>query len=107
MMEDNELIGLRALKAQQIRLGIEKPRAPGAAPSVEVYSTAVCPYCHMAKQYLNSKKVAFKDIDVSRDQAAAQRMISETGQTGVPQLHINGQWIVGFDRKAIDEALRN
>ena len=106
MMEDNDLIGLRALKAQQMRMGMDKPKAPGSAPSVEVYSTPVCPYCHQARQYLNSKKLAFKDIDVSRDRAAAQRMISQTGQTGVPQIHINGQWIVGFDRHAIDEALQ-
>lgn len=106
-MEDNELIGLRALKAQQLRMGMDKPKAPGSVPSVEVYSTQTCPYCVMAKQYLKSKKVAFKDIDVSRDGAAAQRMVSETGQTGVPQLHINGQWIIGFDRHAIDEALQS
>ncbi len=108
MMNDNDLIGLRALKAQQMRMGMDKPKStPAKAPVVEVYSTQTCPYCHMAKQYLNSKKVAFKDIDVSRDGAAAQRMMSETGQTGVPQLRINGQWVLGFDRHAIDEALQS
>ncbi|MDE1798311.1 MAG: glutathione S-transferase N-terminal domain-containing protein [Candidatus Micrarchaeota archaeon] len=85
---------------------MEKPNSgQGGAPAVEVYSTPTCPYCHMAKQYLQSKKVAFKDIDVSRDMAAAQRMMAATGQVGVPQLRINGEWIVGFDRPAIDRAL--
>ncbi len=107
MMDGNDLIGLRALKAQQLRMGMDKPKTSGTAPVVEVYSTPVCPYCVMAKQYLKSKKVAFNDIDVSRDGAAAQRMVSQTGQTGVPQLHINGQWIIGFDRHAIDEALQS
>ena len=32
-------------------------------------------------------------------------MISKTQQMGVPVLDINGTMIVGFDRKAIDEAL--
>lgn len=106
MVDDNELMGLRALKAQQMRMGMEKTQAPGTAPQVEVYSTPTCPYCVMAKQYLTAKKIPFKDIDVSRDMASAQRMMASTGQMGVPQLHINGQWIVGFDRRAIDEALR-
>jgi len=37
----------------------------------------------------------------------AKRMVAGTGQSAVPQLFINGQWIVGFDRRAIDEALQN
>jgi len=102
---DNEISAIRALKMAQLRMGMETPKGPKQAPVVEVYSTPTCPYCVMAKQYLNSKKVAYKDIDVTRDRAAAERMMAATQQVGVPQLHINGEWIVGFDRKAIDEAL--
>ena len=106
MMDENELIGLRALKMQQLRMGLAKPKGPPAQRSVELFSTSSCPYCHMAERYLMDKKISFQKNDVSRDNAAARRMISATGQTGVPQLCINGQWIVGFDRKAIDEALQ-
>ncbi len=106
MSEDNELMGLRALKAQQLRTGLEKAKTPSRRPPlVEVYSTPSCQYCQMAKRYLMDKKIPFQDIDVSRSHLAAQKMVMETGQTGVPQLHINGNWIVGFDRHAIDEAL--
>ena len=104
--DDREVSAIRALKMAQMRMGMGTPKSgASAAPLVEVYSTPSCPYCHIAKQYLQSKKVAFQDIDVSRDPASAQRMMNATQQTGVPQLHINGEWIVGFDRKAIDEAL--
>lgn len=72
---------------------------------VKVYSTNTCPYCTLAKRYLESKGVAFQDIDVSRDQAAAREMVSKTGQMGVPVLEINGEFIVGFDRAGIDRAL--
>lgn len=72
---------------------------------VKVYSTTTCPYCTLAKRYLESKGVAFQDIDVSRDQAAAREMVSKTGQMGVPVLEINGEYIVGFDRAGIDRAL--
>lgn len=107
MDQDDELIGLRALKMQQIRMGLAKFGDKAAHRSVELFSTPTCPYCHMAERYLLDKKVSFQKNDVSKDDAAAQRMMSATGETGVPQLYINGQWIVGFDRKKIDEALQS
>ena len=74
---------------------------------VKVYSTPTCPYCHMAKDFLKSKGIAFEDIDVSADQKAAREMIRKTGMTGVPQIEINGKMIVGFNREAIERELQN
>jgi glutaredoxin-like YruB-family protein len=79
---------------------------PTNQQKVEVYSTTTCPYCTMAKQYLTSKGVKFVDHDVSIDRKKAKEMIENTNQMGVPVLNINGQWIVGFNRNAIDEALK-
>ncbi len=70
-----------------------------------VYSTPTCPYCHMAKDYLKENKIAFKDIDVSDDSAAAQAMIDKSGQMGVPVIDIDGRIIIGFDREALAAAL--
>jgi S1-C subfamily serine protease len=47
--------------------------------------------------------VPFKEIDVSRDSAAAEEMVNLTGQMGVPVIVIDGQAIVGFDRNRIQE----
>lgn len=104
--QDAELERLREIKAARIRLGLEKEekKAEGA-PSVTVYSTPTCPYCVMAKQYLSARNVKYTDVDVSQDQAAGMRMVQQTGETGVPQININGNWILGFDRPAIDKAL--
>ncbi|MBN2142346.1 glutaredoxin family protein [Candidatus Woesearchaeota archaeon] len=74
--------------------------------TITVYSTPTCPYCHMLKDFLRQKKVEFKDVDVSRDHEAAHRMISMSGQMGVPQTEINGKIIVGFDQEAIEEELK-
>jgi len=106
MALDEGLMGLRALKMAQMRAGLEKPDAKPAHRSVELFSTPTCPYCHMAERYLMDKKVSFQKNDVSKDNAAAQRMINATGEAAVPQLCINGHWIMGFDRQAIDEALQ-
>lgn len=72
---------------------------------VIVYSTTTCPWCTRLKDYLTRRGVPFKDIDVSRDQAAAQRMVAKSGQMGVPQCEINGQIVVGFDQNRIDMLL--
>ena len=72
---------------------------------VTVYSTTTCPWCTRLKDYLTRRGVPFKDIDVSRDQAAAQRMVAKSGQMGVPQCEINGQIVVGFDQNRIDMLL--
>ena len=73
--------------------------------TVKVYSTPTCPWCIMAKDYLKSKDIAFEDIDVSRDQLGAMEMIRKSGQRGVPVLDIDGQIVVGFDHKRIDQLI--
>ncbi|MFH1721779.1 MAG: glutaredoxin domain-containing protein [Candidatus Altiarchaeota archaeon] len=72
---------------------------------VKVYSTPTCPYCKMAKAYLEENNIGFDDINVAEDQKAAQEMVDRSGQMGVPQLLIGDKVIVGFDKDAINEAL--
>lgn len=72
---------------------------------VIVFSTPTCSYCNMAKQYFRRNKIRFKDIDVSRDQAAARDLVRRTGQMGVPVIDINGKLIVGFDKPQINRLL--
>lgn len=73
--------------------------------SVTVYSTPSCPWCTTLKNFLRKNGVQFTDIDVSRDQDAARRMVSATGQQGVPQANIGGEWVVGFDQLKIKRLL--
>lgn len=72
---------------------------------VKVFSTQTCPYCHMVKNYLKDKKVDFEDIDVSQDQAQASQMIQKSGQMGVPQLWIDDDVVIGFNKPVIDQLL--
>lgn len=75
------------------------------AKKVKIYSTPTCPYCIRAKQFLKENAVVFEDIDVSRDQDAAQDMIKRSGQMGVPVVDIEGELIVGFDKERIKKSL--
>ena len=80
------------------------PKARGKQ-EVIVFSTPTCPYCQMAKAYLKEKKIPFRNIDVTVDQKMAQEMVGRSGQTGVPQLWINGEVVVGFNKPLIDQLL--
>jgi glutaredoxin 3 len=73
---------------------------------IKVYSTPTCPWCHRLKDYLKEKKVEFTDYDVSKDITARNEMIQKTGELGVPQIDIDGKMIIGFDKPAIDAALK-
>lgn len=73
--------------------------------TIKIYTTPTCPYCTMAKQYLDSKNVKYEHIDVSADRNAATEMIQKSGQRGVPVLDINGSIVVGFDRGKIDSLI--
>ncbi|PLT27610.1 glutaredoxin family protein [Peribacillus deserti] len=68
---------------------------------ITVYTTNTCPYCIQAKNFLNEQGLDFTEINVQQDKEAAQRLVDETGQMGVPQIKVNGNWILGFDPQAI------
>lgn len=72
---------------------------------VTIYSTTVCPWCVKAKKYLESKNIEFVDLNVAEDMEAREQMLKKTKQMSVPVLDINGTIIIGFDKKAIDDAI--
>jgi glutaredoxin 3 len=72
---------------------------------VILFSTPTCSFCKAAKRYFIEQKIRFKEIDVSRDQRAAQDMVRRTGQMGVPVILINNRPIVGFDKPKINQML--
>lgn len=72
---------------------------------VTIYSASWCAFCHMAKNYLNSLGVPYKDIDVDGTPGAAQTLVQKTGQAGIPVLEIGDATIIGFDKPRIDSAL--
>jgi len=72
---------------------------------VKVFSTPTCPYCVMVKNYLSENKIAFEDVDVSKDEDAARVMVGRSQQIGVPQLWIGDQVVVGFDLLQINQIL--
>ena len=74
---------------------------------VEVYSSAQCPYCVMAKQLLDRKGIDYKEIRVDRDSSRRQEMMKKSRQRTVPQVFINNQAVGGYtDLLALERAKR-
>lgn len=70
---------------------------------VTVYSTQNCPYCRMAKAFLEKYGVSFEAIDVGADADAARKMVEMSGQRGVPVIVVDDEVIVGFDAQRLNE----
>ena len=75
-------------------------------PKIVVYSTPTCPYCHMAKDFLRQNKIAFEEIDVSKDREKAKEMVDKSGQMGVPVIEVGSKLIIGFDKEALKKLLK-
>jgi len=79
--------------------------SPRALMDVKIYTTSTCPYCEMAKDFLKENKIQYTEIDVGRDREKADEMIKKSRQMGVPVIEINGEIVIGFDKKRISELL--
>jgi glutaredoxin len=59
---------------------------------VQVYTTAWCPDCRAARQFLDVHGIPYTEVDVDRDPAASAEVIRRVGKRAVPQLVIDGEW---------------
>jgi glutaredoxin 3 len=67
-------------------------------PTVELYTTQICGFCHAAKRLLTSKGVSFSEIDVMVDPARrAEMMQRANGGRTVPQIFIGETHVGGND----------
>jgi len=71
---------------------------------VEIYTTPFCGYCARAKSLLDSKGVAYDEMDVMMDDKNRSAMRARARRTTVPQIFINGQHIGGSDELAALES---
>ena len=70
----------------------------GDMAKVTIYTSILCPYCHMAKELLRAKCVAFEEVDVTGKSALRAEMKSKAGgRNTVPQIWIGEQHVGGCD----------
>jgi glutaredoxin 3 len=73
---------------------------------VTIYGAEWCAPCHMAKDYLKGKGVAYAYINVDENRAAGMEIANKTGWSAIPIIQIGDEYMLGFNREKIDGALR-
>ena len=56
---------------------------------IEIYSSMLCGYSYRAKKLLESKGVAFEEIDVMLRPGRRAEMVERSGRTSVPQIFVD------------------
>lgn len=69
---------------------------PGT-PEIVIYTTAICPYCVAAKNFLKSKGQSWTEIRIDLDPQQRETMIARARRTSVPQIFIGGTHVGGYD----------
>ena len=78
-------------------------------PQVTVYSTSWCAFCHTEMQWLDRLGVKYTAKDIEADEEAHKELMKKIDGDfrGVPVTDIAGDIILGFDRPALQESLKN
>ncbi len=67
-------------------------------PSVDIYTSPLCGFCHAAKRLLTQKGIEFSEIDVWSDPSRKPEMIQRAdGGRTVPQIFIGDMHVGGCD----------
>lgn len=74
-------------------------------PTVTIYSTPTCHFCHMAKDFFTENNISYTEYDVAADMEKRTEMIDMTGQMGVPVIKIGDDMMVGFNEPKVKELL--
>lgn len=68
-----------------------------SSPRITMYTTAVCPYCVAAKNFLKSKGREWTEVRVDLDPAEREKMVVLARRTSVPQIFVGDTHVGGYD----------
>jgi glutaredoxin len=89
---------------ENLRKLANAPASSAASSEVVLFSAVWCAYCKQAKDYLASKAVAYREVDIdTKDGMVA--FAQAGGQKSVPLLLANGRRVLGFSAAGYDAAL--
>ena len=68
-----------------------------SAVDIVMYTQEWCGYCRRAKNLLDRKNLAFREISLDNDPKLREEMIHRSGRRTVPQIFIGDRHIGGFE----------
>jgi glutaredoxin 3 len=66
-------------------------------PIITIYSTAICPYCVAAKNFLKSKGLSWNEVRIDTNPAEREAMVAKARRTSVPQIFVGETHVGGYD----------
>ena len=70
-----------------------------------MYTTAICPYCVAAKNFLKSRGASWTEVRVDSDPVARAQMLERSRRVSVPQIFIGDRHVGGYEELvALDRA---
>ena len=78
--------------------------------ATKVYALSTCPYCKMARKYLEENSVSFDVVEVdmltgSEREEAVSEVKRLSGGTSFPVIDVDGEVIVGFNKPKMQKLL--
>lgn len=68
--------------------------------TVQIYTTAICPYCVRAKTLLERKGVSYEELRIEGDRELMREMLNRSQRRTVPQIFVGDVHVGGYDDMA-------
>jgi glutaredoxin len=83
--------------------------ADAATPQITIYRTSWCAFCHTEMQWLDRLGIPYVAKDIEADDAARDELLEKLNGDfrGVPVTDIAGDIILGFNRPALEDAIKS
>ncbi len=95
-----------ALRAAEAKAAAAAPAPERITSDVMIYCTPWCGDCRRARAWLKEQGIAYVEVDISRDRAAAAQVrVWANGFETTPTFDIKGQIIVDWQQAAVAKAL--
>ncbi|MDH4269930.1 MAG: glutaredoxin family protein [Dehalococcoidia bacterium] len=75
------------------------------AREVKIYTTPTCPYCKMAKKFLDDNGVKYQELDIGKDKTAREEMKTKYNSLTVPTICFDSEVLVGFNEAELRKKL--
>jgi glutaredoxin 3 len=75
------------------------------AREVKIYTTPTCPYCKMAKKFLDDNGIKYQEFDIVQDKAARKEMKDNCNSLSVPTICFDKEVVVGFNEAELRKKL--
>ena len=72
---------------------------------VKIYTTPTCPYCKIAKKFLDDNGIKYQEFKIVEDKSAREEMKNSCNSLTVPTICFNSEVLTGFNEAELREKL--